>query len=68
MAEGDGWEKPWRRNDETARRNPAQQTQHRFVLRLLLPGMTRNLRLRDIGRGQGDLLARIHTAFPDARR
>jgi trans-aconitate methyltransferase len=66
MADGDDWEEHWRRYDEAARRNPAQQMRHRLVLRLLRPRMTRNVRLLDIGSGQGDLLARIHTAFPDA--
>lgn len=66
MAEGDDWEEHWRRYDEAARRNPAQQMRHRLVLRLLRPRMTRDVRLLDIGSGQGDLLARIHAAFPDA--
>jgi SAM-dependent methyltransferase len=66
MAEGDDWEEHWRRYDEAARRNPAQQMRHRLVLRLLRRHMAGDVRLLDIGSGQGDLLARIHTAFPGA--
>lgn len=66
MAEGDDWDDHWRRYDEAARHNPAQQMRHRLVVRLLRSRMTHDTRLLDIGSGQGDLLARIHSTFPTA--
>lgn len=68
MREADDWDAHWRRYDEAAHRNPAQQMRHRLVLHLLRTcAPADDLRLLDIGSGQGDLLVKVRQAFPAAK-
>lgn len=61
----DDWDTHWDRYASAAEANPAQRYRRDLVLRLLAQAPGR-MRLVDLGSGQGDLLARVATAFPDA--
>lgn len=63
MAGHDNWDLHWDRYAAAASRNPAQRMRHRLVVRLLRsPG-----NVLDIGSGQGDLLAALQVAAPQAK-
>jgi len=66
-AGADDWELHWEHFAEHASENPAQDYRHRTVLRLLEQLELRNdVRLLDLGSGQGDFLAKAATAWPNA--
>jgi SAM-dependent methyltransferase len=61
----DDWDKHWDEYADTAASNPAQRFRRRLILKLLRLGEGPN-RVLDIGCGQGDLIADLHAAHPDA--
>ena len=66
-AGADDWELHWKHFAEHASENPAQDYRHRTVLHLLEQLELRNdVRLLDLGSGQGDFLAKAATAWPQA--
>jgi SAM-dependent methyltransferase len=64
-AHNDDWDKHWDEYADTAASNPAQRFRRRLILDLLLLGNGPS-RILDIGCGQGDLIADLHKARPDA--
>ncbi len=62
----DNWDEHWERYAEAASRNPAQQMRHRRIEALLRPDAGAEMRVLDLGSGQGDLLVRLAEALPAA--
>ncbi len=65
MPDHDNWDAHWDKYASSASQNPAQQMRHSLIARLLRHGAS-PARLFDIGSGQGDLLAKLRTLFPEA--
>ncbi len=61
----DDWDRHWDEYADTAASNPAQRFRRRLILDLLHLGGGPN-RVLDIGCGQGDLIADLHKAHPNA--
>jgi SAM-dependent methyltransferase len=61
----DDWDKHWDEYADTAASNPAQRFRRRLILDLLQLGSGPS-RILDIGCGQGDLIADLHKADPNA--
>jgi SAM-dependent methyltransferase len=61
----DDWDKHWDEYAASAASNPAQRFRRRLILRLLQLGEG-PARVLDIGCGQGDLIADLHRAHPNA--
>jgi len=61
----DDWDKHWDEYADSAASNPAQRFRRHLILRLLRLGDDR-ARVLDIGCGQGDLVADLHKAHPNA--
>ena len=61
----DNWDKHWDEYADTAKTNPAQRFRRHLVLELLGLGSAPS-RVLDIGCGQGDLIADLHLAHPNA--
>jgi SAM-dependent methyltransferase len=61
----DDWDQHWDNYAESAKSNPAQRMRRRVIRRLLQVG-DGPVRIFDIGCGQGDLIAELHAAYPDA--
>ena len=59
MAEHDNWDSHWEHYADAASKNPAQQMRHRLIAKLLEQGSAREMRILDIGSGQGDLLVKL---------
>lgn len=63
----DNWDAHWDRFAESATGNPAQRMRHDIIGRLVSenarPGA---IRLFDLGSGQGDLVQKLHSIFPNA--
>jgi 2-polyprenyl-3-methyl-5-hydroxy-6-metoxy-1,4-benzoquinol methylase len=53
----DDWDQHWDRFAAAASANPAQRMRHRIITRLIRQTGGKNLRICDIGSGQGDLVA-----------
>ncbi len=63
----DDWEAHWDLYAESAGENPAQGMRHDIVARLLGDaGANRDARIFDLGSGQGDLLQKLASLFPNA--
>jgi SAM-dependent methyltransferase len=64
----DNWDTHWKAYAGVASENPAQKYRHRTIIRLLkkyVGGQAgQGMRVLDIGSGQGDLAAALHTALP----
>lgn len=63
----DAWDRHWDEYSDAASENPAQDYRRQVIihlLRLQVDGV--GVRLLDIGSGQGDMAAAIHTKFPSA--
>jgi 2-polyprenyl-3-methyl-5-hydroxy-6-metoxy-1,4-benzoquinol methylase len=65
VAHNDDWDKHWDEYADTAASNPAQRFRRRLILELLHLGSGPACVL-DIGCGQGDLIADLHKAHPNA--
>ena len=65
VAHNDDWDKHWDEYADTAASNPAQRFRRRLILELLHLG-SGPARVLDIGCGQGDLIADLHKAHPNA--
>ncbi|MGD0300533.1 MAG: class I SAM-dependent methyltransferase [Bryobacteraceae bacterium] len=64
----DDWEGHWRDYDQAARHNPAQRYRRQIACRLLeRAGCAGDVRILDIGSGQGDLALDLHRNFPTAQ-
>jgi trans-aconitate methyltransferase len=61
----DDWDRHWDEYADTAASNPAQRFRRRLILDLIRLGGASN-RVLDIGCGQGDLIADLHKAHPEA--
>jgi SAM-dependent methyltransferase len=65
--DSDNWDAHWEWYAKTASKNPAQIYRQKLMLRLLREnGANRDMRLLDMGSGQGDFLARVRQAWPQA--
>jgi SAM-dependent methyltransferase len=65
-ATADNWDRHWEHYSESAESNPAQRYRRRIVSKLLRRyGCAGQVRILDIGSGQGDLAADLRQAFPD---
>ena len=63
----DDWERHWQDYSETAEHNPAQNYRREWILSLLgVSGSGEEVRIVDIGSGQGDMAAAIRARFPSA--
>jgi 2-polyprenyl-3-methyl-5-hydroxy-6-metoxy-1,4-benzoquinol methylase len=63
----DNWDRHWQDYSETASQNPAQDYRRELIFSLLgLAGAGEGARVIDIGSGQGDMAAAIHSRFPAA--
>jgi SAM-dependent methyltransferase len=63
----DDWEAHWDRYAESARENPAQRMRHDIIARLLQDDSGRGeMRVLDLGSGQGDLVQRLKLVLPRA--
>lgn len=60
MSEHDNWDDHWDRYAAATSRNPAQQMRHRIIVKLLQAGAAQDVRVLDIGSGQGDLMVKLH--------
>jgi len=60
------WDAHWNEYDLTAQANPGQVMRHDLVARILGEQSAQEMRLLDIGSGQGDMLVRLHKALPTA--
>jgi Cyclopropane fatty acid synthase and related methyltransferases len=64
----DDWNAHWELYAESAAENPAQRLRHDIIARLLGEDAGRSeMRLFDLGSGQGDLLQRLRSLFPNAQ-
>ncbi len=61
----DDWERHWDAYAESVKSNPAQRLRRRVISRLLQLDRG-SARVLDIGCGQGDLVAELRNAHPDA--
>lgn len=67
-ASPDNWDVHWVHYADSAEKNPAQLMRHDFIAGLLKQSDSRGeIRLLDLGSGQGDLLQRLAPLFPKAR-
>jgi trans-aconitate methyltransferase len=63
----DDWEAHWDRYAESARENPAQRMRHDIIARLLQDDSGKGeMRVLDLGSGQGDLVQRLKSLLPRA--
>ena len=63
----DDWNEHWQNYAAAAEQNPAQRYRRRIIGKLLVRfGCTGNVRILDIGSGQGDLARDLSLEFPDA--
>ncbi len=66
-AAADDWDQHWQNYSETAEHNPAQRYRRQIVCELLRRSQCGGeVRILDIGSGQGDLALDLHQAFPQA--
>jgi SAM-dependent methyltransferase len=64
----DNWDRHWQEYSETAEQNPAQNYRRELILSLLgVQDQGKGARIMDIGSGQGDMAAVIHSRFPAAQ-
>jgi SAM-dependent methyltransferase len=63
----DDWDRHWENYAAAASLNPAQRMRHRLIERLILQSHSPiRIRICDIGSGQGDLIAALARALPQA--
>ena len=62
----DDWDRHWDEYALSAELNPAQEFRRRSIVSWIKQSAIRDLRIVDIGSGQGDLLADLHRALPGA--
>lgn len=64
----DNWESHWSKYAESASENPAQIYRHNLILDEIrrIAGSFETLKIMDVGCGQGDLLLKLSTIFPQA--
>jgi SAM-dependent methyltransferase len=64
----DDWEAHWDHYAESAAHNPAQQMRHGLIARLLCQDRGKGqIRLFDLGSGQGDLAQKLTSLLPEAK-
>jgi SAM-dependent methyltransferase len=61
-----GWEIHWRAYDEATQRNPAHRFRRALILGVLQRAAAAELRILDLGCGQGDFLREARKRFPAA--
>jgi SAM-dependent methyltransferase len=66
MVERDNWDSHWEHYADAASKNPAQQMRHRLIMKLLQQDAAREMKVLDIGSGQGDLLVKLWEVMPHA--
>lgn len=67
-ASHDDWDAHWDRYAESAAANPAQEMRHEIIADLLREDAGKGeMRVFDLGSGQGDLLRKLRQLLPDAR-
>src|SRR2546423_636318 len=66
-ASRDDWDTHWDHYAESAAENPAQQMRHDIIARLLYADARSEMRVLDLGSGQGDLVAKLQPILPNAR-
>ena len=66
-ASRDDWDTHWDHYAESAAENPAQQMRHDIIARLLYADAKSEMRVLDLGSGQGDLVAKLQPILPNAR-
>ncbi len=64
----DDWDAHWEHYADSAAENPAQRMRHDIIARLLCEDSgEREMRVIDLGSGQGDLIQRLKSLLPGAR-
>ena len=66
-ASRDDWDAHWDHYAESAAENPAQRMRHDIIARLLCEDDESEMRVLDLGSGQGDLVVKLHLMLPNAR-
>ena len=67
-ASEDDWNAHWDRYADSAAENPAQQMRHEIIARLLREDADQgDMRVLDLGSGQGDLIQKLERLLPEAR-
>jgi trans-aconitate methyltransferase len=67
-ASRDDWDTHWEHYAESAEENPAQRMRHGLIARLLGEDAEKGqMRIFDLGSGQGDLIRKLRARLPDAR-
>ncbi|MFN2623018.1 MAG: class I SAM-dependent methyltransferase [Chthoniobacterales bacterium] len=67
-ASRDDWDTHWEHYAESAAENPAQRMRHNVIARLLCENAGEaEMRVLDLGSGQGDLVAKLQPLLPQAR-
>jgi SAM-dependent methyltransferase len=66
-ASRDDWDAHWDHYAESAAENPAQRMRHDIIAPLLSEDAQGEMRVLDLGSGQGDLVMKLHPILPNAR-
>src|SRR4051812_13283518 len=66
-ASQDDWDAHWDHYAESAAENPAQRMRHDIITRVLCKDAKSEMRVFDLGSGQGDLVLKLQPVLPNAR-
>lgn len=66
-ASRDDWDAHWDHYAKAAAENPAQRMRHNIIARLVQQDARSEMRVLDLGSGQGDLVVKLQPLLPNAR-